>query len=432
VTRDPNGGHDGGERSFVGTPFVAQGEAVPSAPAFLPGPFRRIVAANLFGSLAFWSFYGTVFWEASNRFGADQADMAVLGVALSVPFILGSLIQGLAVDRWSPKWLLMLGYFALFAAVPIAWAATSLPWLWASSFLIGGAFATIEPSRSALTGLLVPPERLVAANGAIATAFQAAIVIGSLGGGWLIDAYGADVAYGLSACSALVPIALLVGLPDVRQHGERPSMSFGDLRRGAAAAWHQPQLRILLVLTSASWTLINVFFILEPLFVKDVLGRQDAALLYLWAAHGAGALAGAIWVTRARRLTGREATLVCAGVILVGAGIFVYTAVGSYPVALAASALSGLGFALFFPPLLALIQRVISEDQRGRVTGVFVALQETAGLASSLAVFGLGALVVVGPTLVAAGALVAIMGAVGLRAEASASREVATRERQTT
>jgi LPLT family lysophospholipid transporter-like MFS transporter len=368
-----------------------------------------------------------VFWEASNRFGADQADMAVLGVALSVPFIFGSLIQGLVVDRWSPKWLLLLGYVTLFAAVPIAWAATSLPWLWVSSFLIGGAFATIEPSRSALTGLLVPEERLVAANGAIATAFQAAIVIGSLGGGWLIDGFGADVAYGLSASAALVPIAVLVGLPDVRQHGERPSMSLRDLRRGAAAAWGQPQLRILLVVTSVSWTLINVFFILEPLYVKDTLGRADAALLYLWAAHGAGALAGAIWVTRARRLSGREAMLVCAGVVLVGVGIFVYTAVGSYPVALGASAVSGVGFALFFPPLLALIQRVISEDQRGRVTSVFVSLQESAGLASSLAVLGLGTIVVVGPTLVASGALIALLGVGGLRAEAAATREVASR-----
>ena len=415
---------DGGEQAFVGTPFVAQGEAVPGVPSLPPGPFRRIVVANLFGSMAFWSFYGTVFWEASNRFGADQADMAVLGVALSVPFILGSLIQGLVVDRWSPKWLLVIGYLALFAAIPAAWVAASLPWLWASTFLIGGAFATIEPSRSALTGLLVPEDRLVAANGAIATAFQAAIVVGSLGGGWLIDAFGADVAYGFSASSALVPIAVLVGLPDVRQHGERPSMSLGDLRHGAAAAWRHPQLRILLVLTSVSWTLISVFFILEPLFVKDTLGREDAALLYLWAAHGVGAFAGAVWVTRARGLSGREAALVCIGVVLVGAGIFVYTAVGSYPIALAASALSGVGFALFFPPLLALIQRVISEDQRGRVTSVFVALQESAGLASSLVILGLGTIVVVGPTLVASGVVIAVLGAAGLRAEARASREV--------
>ena len=164
---------DGGEQAFVETPFMAQGEAVPSPPALLAGPFRRIVLANLFGSLAFWSFYGAVFWESANRYGADQAGMAVIGAALSVPFILGSLIQGLVVDRWSPKWLLVIGYLALLAAVTLALIGDGLPWLWGSSFMVGAAFATIEPSRSALTGLLVAPERLVSANGAMATSFQA-------------------------------------------------------------------------------------------------------------------------------------------------------------------------------------------------------------------------------------------------------------------
>jgi MFS family permease len=108
----------------------------------------------------------------------------------------------------------------------------------------------------------------------------------------------------------------------------------------------------------------------------------------------------------------------------------VYTGVGAYPVALLASAVSGAGFALFFPPLLALIQRVVAEDQRGRVTSVFVALQESAGLASSLAVFVLGSAIVVGPSLVAAGVLVTSIGLIGLRAEAAASREVERRDRQ--
>jgi len=420
VTEEP----DGREQAFVETPFVAQGEAVSVAPALLAGPFRRVVLANLFGSLAFWFAYGAVFWEAANTYGADQGDMAVLGVALSIPFILGSLIQGLVVDRWSPKWLLVIGYTAMFAAIPVAWMATSLPWLWASSFLVGGAFATIEPSRSALTGLLVPEDRLVAANGAIATSFQLAIVVGSLGGALLLDAWGPHTIYAFASVAAVVPLVVLLGLPDLRQRGERPSMSLADLKAGARAAWHHPQLRILLVLTTTGWTLINAFFILEPLFVKDVLGRSDAGLLFLWGTHGLGALAGAIAVTRSRGLRGREATLVCIGVILVGGGIFAYVAFASYPIALVASAVAGVGFALFFPPLLALIQRVIGEDQRGRVTGVFVAMQESAGLASSLTILVLGSLVAVRPTLVVSGLLIAAMGLVGLRAVAVEGREV--------
>ena len=69
-----------------------------------------------------------------------------------------------------------------------------------------------------------------------------------------------------------------------------------------------------------------------------------------------------------------------------------------------------------FPPLLALIQRVVSEDQRGRVTGLFLGLQETMGLASSIALLVLGGVVVVRPTLVSAGVVLGAIGIFGLRA----------------
>jgi MFS family permease len=420
-TTDP----DPGESPFVGAPFVAQGEALPGSPGPLEGAFRWVVLAQGFSSLAFWATFGTMFAEATNRFHATSSQMAVLGAALSVPFILGSLLQGLVVDRWSPKWTAVIGYSMQVASIPIAFAAPSLPWIWAAAFVIGGAFATIEPARSALTSLLVPEDRLVRANGTLATAFQLALVLGSLAGGWLLEAWNADAVYAAAAGAALLPVLCMLMVPDVRQHGERPSVSFGDLHRGAMTAWRQPALRILLVVTVAGWTLVNVFFVLEPLFVRDVLLRQGNALLYLWGAHGLGALAGAIGVTRARNTAGREAQMVCAGVVLVGAGIVVYTAIGRYPVALVASAASGVGFALFFPPLLALIQRVIPEDQRGRVTSVFVALQETAGLASSLALLAFGGIVAVQPTLVASGVVLTAMGVLGLRAVGRSPTEVA-------
>ena len=407
---------DRGEPPFVETPFLAQGEAAPATPALFTGAFRWLVLAHGFSSFAFFAYLGAAFAEATYRFGASSSQLAVLGASLSVPFIFGALIQGLAVDRWSPKWLDLFGYAVTLSAIPVAWSASSIAWLWGSTFLLGAGFGMVEPSRSALTGLLVDGPRLVTANGTLATAFQLSLVLGSIGGGWLLNAWGYSAVYAVASGAAVLPIACLLMVPDVRQGGERPALTLADLRRGAGAAWSHPQLRILLLVTALGWTLINVFFVLEPLFVKGTLRLQGDALLYLWGAHGLGALAGAIAITRARNTAGREARLVCLGVVSIGAGILVYTGVGRYTVALGASAVSGLGFALLFPPLLALIQRMIPEDQRGRVTSVFVSMQESAGLASSIALLVLGDIVIVRPTLVGSGALLAAMGLVGFRA----------------
>jgi hypothetical protein len=49
----------------------------------------RLLGARVLG------FYGTVFADAAFRFHAGKSGMAVLGTSLSIPFILGSLLQGL-------------------------------------------------------------------------------------------------------------------------------------------------------------------------------------------------------------------------------------------------------------------------------------------------------------------------------------------------
>ncbi len=186
------------------------------------------------------------------------------------------------------------------------------------------------------------------------------------------------------------------------------------LRTGARTAWHQPILRILLLISVFWWFLINTFFVLEPLFVKATLRGGGTALLYLWSAHGAGALVGALAMTRVKRAIGREALLVNAGVATIGAGMLAYTGAGSTRSHSPARRSRARG-SRCSSRRLALIQRIVSEDQRGRVTSVFVALQESMGLLSSIAVGVLAAVIAVRPTLIVASALLVVLGLVGVR-----------------
>jgi MFS family permease len=377
--------------------------------------FPLVVAAHGAFSLAFWAAFGTMFTEAAYRFDSGPGQMAVLGASLSVPFIVVSLVQGLAVDRGSPKWLGVGGYALAAAALPVAIAASSIAWFYAATFILGIAWATIEPARSALTALLVPEERLVRANAILAIAFQAALIVGGVGSAILIDGAGADVVYTIALCSAVLGPVFLLWIPDVRQQGEVPSVSLHDLRAGAVTTWRHPGLRLLLIVTSAGWVLVNVFFVLEPLFVRQTLGAGPAAVLLLWGMHGCGALTGALISASSERAAGREAAAICAGVALIGAGIFVYAAAGIFGVAMVATVVQGFGFAWFFPVLFAYIQRVVSEDQRGRITSLFVAAQESLGLFGSVAIFIFGTAVPVRGTMVVCGAVVAAIGVVGFR-----------------
>jgi len=377
--------------------------------------FRFVVASHGAFSLAFWAAFGTMFTEATYRFASGPGQMAVLGASLSVPFIVVSLIQGLAVDRGSPKWIGVGGYLFAAGAFPVAIAAPSIAWLYLATFIMGTAWATVEPARSALTALLVPEDRLVRANSILAIAFQAALVVGGIGSAVLLDLSGAHLVYTIALVSALLAPVLLLWIPDVRQQGEIPSVSIHDLRAGAVTTWEHPGLRLLLIVTSAGWILVNIFFVLEPLFVRETLGVGPSVVLVLWGLHGCGALIGATISASTDRAVGRETAVICFGVTLVGAGIFAYAAAGMLGVAMVATAVQGFGFAWFFPVLFAYIQRVVREDQRGRVTSLFVATQEAVGLLGSIAIFILGSAVPVRSTMVVCGAIVAVIGLIGIR-----------------
>src|SRR5437764_2971643 len=389
-------------------------------------PFLYLVFGEGIAGLAFWAYLPLTFSEASFRFHASPREMALLMASYSLPFILFNPLQGTVVDRWSPKWLNVCGYVALMIAIPLAMAATSLEWLYGSVFMIGVADAAIQPSRSALTGLLVPQRLLVQANGVLWAAIHLALVIGPLGGGLLQRAYSTQVAFAVALGVGALSLPFFLLVPDRRPTGERPAMRLRDLGEGFRTAVRERELRLLIGLAAALFLTITAFWALEPVFVRHTLHRGGDALSFLWAAHGVGAFVGAVAVSRIRTGAGKELLLVGMGLAALGVGQLAYAASGIYGVALVGAVFMGTGLSFYFAPAMALIQRVAPEIQRGRVTSAFGVLQETVGLTSSLTVAGIGLAVgTVQPALIGGGVFVAVAGVAGIRAFSGLRRRMA-------
>src|SRR5439155_23384173 len=381
---------------------------------FTNRPFFWLVLGTGVGSVAFWAYFGALWADASFSHHATPAQMAILLGAFSVPFVLLVPFQGLLVDRWSPKWMNFWGYVLGVAAIPIAWAAHSLGLLYLSSFLIGVASAGTIPARSALTGLLVDAEHLVQANGTISGAVQLALVVGPLSAGLVMRSHGTGPVYAIAAVAGLLSLALFALVPDRRQSGDRPALGIGHLAEGFRASWRITELRLLLALYGTGWLLVNLVWILEPLFIRRALHLGQDALQFMWVAHGSGAFAGAMVLSRLRTGAGLELPFIGAGMMLAGGGFLLYFGVATYPTGVLGSAVGGFGFALFWVASLALIQRVAGEELFGRVTSVFAILQEGSGLLISILIVALGSLVVVRPSLVVTGPLLCAAGVLGL------------------
>ncbi len=60
----------------------------------IPG-FRWLVLSHAAGNLAFWGYFGALIAEAMFRLNGSPRQLAIFGASLSLPFVIGMLVQGL-------------------------------------------------------------------------------------------------------------------------------------------------------------------------------------------------------------------------------------------------------------------------------------------------------------------------------------------------
>lgn len=402
-------------------------EPLPHGGAFPPRlfsnrPFLWLVASYGVEQLAFWGFFLAVMGEAGYRFHATAGQLGILLAAYSVVFIPLTVPFGMAVDRWSPKWMLVLAIIPSVACVLVALSARSVWWLCLAFAIDGVVAAMLIPGRGSLTALLVDRDQLVRANGALNAAAMTALVAGPALAGLLERHGGFHTVYWYVLGGMFAAVLLLLALPDRRPRpedsGEETAPGFvAGLVEGFGVSWRIPELRALIVLASAAWFFTTVLIALEPLFVNHVLGRGVDVLGYLWAASGAGSVVGAVMVARSRRASGREVGLIGLSLVVAGAGFALYVGTAFLGPALAGTVVFGVGFAWYMSLAQALIQRVTQERLRGRVTGVVGTLQEGAALIGSLAIAAAGGLIVdVQPYLFGSAVVMIGFGVFGLMA----------------
>jgi DHA3 family macrolide efflux protein-like MFS transporter len=383
---------------------------------FANRPFVWLVGHQGISQLGFWAFFVAVLGQASYEFGAGPFELGILFSTFSITFLLFTAPFGMVTDRWSPKWVVLIAQVVAMGAVLAAMLGDSIELLYVSSLIDGVGAAMAIPARGSLTGLLVEEDHLVRANGMLNTASMVAVIIGPGVGGLVLEHGGYEAIYWLILAVLTVGGLLLLPVPDRRPRNQGEPSFVGDLVDGFCVSWREPELRSLLFLGGAAWFLLTVWVTLEPLFVKDVLGRGIDSMGLLWSAHGVGAFLGALAVTRSRRAKGREVRFLGWSLVVCGLGFLTYASTSMFLVAVAGTATFGAAFAWFLSLSQALIQRVADENMRGRVTGVVGMLQEGTALACSLTIAALGGVVVaVQPYLLASAAVLTGSGLLGLR-----------------
>jgi predicted MFS family arabinose efflux permease len=269
----------------------------------------------------------------------------------------------------------------------------------------------------------VPDSQLVRANALLGGAQDVAIVLGPLAAAAVNARWGLEGAFIADAATFLVGalVALRIRIEPVprRTDGEHATSTWRELRAGVSLARRTRGLRWTLTVASCVYLLWAVFGVLEPLYVRDVLGGSDSMFALLQTVFGVGlVLTGLLLALVGERIA--RPRYVALAMIVSGITAAIYLGTESEVVAFIGVFLWGVDTAFFFVPTRTLLQRYAPAAFHGRVLSLNQSLEPSAGIvatplaAVALAVVSVQTLGVVAGGLATAGGVVLLVLARGL------------------
>lgn len=380
----------------------------------LPG-FAPLLAGQAVNAIGNWVAIIAVWGFATFRFDAGAGDLALLFVVLSIPGALLGPLLGVVIDRMGPRRALVVANVAgaVFAlALTQAGSYTSVIVL---ALPLGLIEALASASLDALPPRLITAEEdLVTANALLGGAEDLAIVVGPLVAAAVNVRWGMSGAFVVDAATFVVGavVALGVDAPPVRE-SETSTTPWGELREGLRLVRATPGLRWTLGVVTCTYALWGLFGVLEPLYVRDVLGESDTTFALFQTVFGLG-LVGAGLVVAALGDRVARPPVVALATVASGGAAALYLGTEHRVVAFAGVACWGVAVALFYTPAKTLLQRYAPVAAHGRILALNQTLEPltdlvmTPAAAASVGLVGVQALGLVG------GAAAGLAGVVAL------------------
>ncbi len=372
----------------------------------IPG-FGPLLAGQAVNAIGNWVAVIAIWGFASFQFDAGAGDIALLFVALSLPGALLGPLLGVVIDRLGPRRSLILANALGFLDALALTQADSYEAVIVLALPLGLIEALASASLDALPPRLVDDRDLVQANALLGGAQDLAIVVGPVVAALVNVRWGLSGAFLADAATFLVGLAVAVPLDvapldvpadagadadtdAVTGTGRRSARR--DLREGLSLVRRTPGLRWTFAVATVTYGLWGLFGVLEPLYVRDVLGASDTTFALLQTVFGVGLVGAGLAIAA---LGDRVATPRCVALatIVSGTTAALYLGTESLAVATIGVFLWGVDVAFFYVPAKTLLQRYTPRRAHGRVLSLNESLEPLSDLlAAPVAALAVGAL----------------------------------------
>jgi MFS family permease len=202
--------------------------------------------------------------------------------------------------------------------------------------------------------------------------FNGSRIIGPAIAGVIIAAGGTGVCFAVNSATFLAVLAALALMRDDElfkvERGGRQRTS-AAIREGLAYAWHNPEVRLVLIVLGIASTVGFNFHVILPVLTSETLNAGPEVFGAISACFGAGALLGALIQAGRGKASWRALLLGATGF---SAGLVVLAPVTTVPLAGAILFVVGVCFTLWVANTSALLQLRAPDRLRGRVMSLFM------------------------------------------------------------
>ena len=376
--------------------------------AFSDRQFRLFFMGIFFAVQSIWIQRVTLSWIAWERTGSAGFVGFVAALSMAPTLVAGPLF-GVLADRMN---ILRAAFFTNGAMILILTILALClpiiePWgLAVAGLSIGIVSSAHHPVRMSLGPRLVAPDMVQHVVSAAALNFNLARLVAPALTGLMIAQLGASTALWVAVGFYMPMIAVLTRLRP-RVLPPRVATSFlSELIEGLRYSAQSPLVRQALLLTFVFATIVRGALEVLPVLADGAFERGASGLGLLTGAAGAGALGAAMlkavgvgavgaripWPVLAAAMAGQIS------VVMMGLAPI-------WPMALAATALSGFCATWCGVSLQAAIQTDLPDEFRGRVMSLWTVMGFGTVAIGALAIGGLAEWIEIGPALVAAGVL---------------------------
>jgi MFS family permease len=306
-------------------------------------------------------------------------DLGVVNFVGAIPLVPLTLHAGAIADRFSKRRIIFLTQASMMAlafvlAVLCVTGAVRLWHVIGLAFLLGAVQAIDTPARQAFVIELVGREDLSNAIALNSGTFHGARVIGPAVAGILVASIGVSGAFFLNGASFLAVLgALFLMDATLIRRTQADAKSRVDLWGGVRYIAKNRAPGSIVLLISLSAFLAMPYFVLVPIFAKEVLGGGAGVYGGLMSAAGVGAVLGSLYAASGGAVR-RKGMLLAAGSLSFPVLLFAFSFSRHYPVSLLLLAAIGFAFVIQNAPANSLLQTLVPDPLRGRVMAIYVSL----------------------------------------------------------